>query len=114
MKIFGIILAMIAILALLVGLAFLCELGGLKWSEYFGPKREDVRRKVFQHTRSYNEAKQQDLVRYRMQYMQAKDVADKRIIADTIRMAFADYDESLLRPELRAFLETILRGGNQR
>ena len=111
MKVFGIILAIIAAIVLLIGLAFVCELGGLKWSEYFGPKREDVRRKTFQRTRSYNEAKEQELLKYRLEYLRAADPKDKEAIAGTIRMAFADYDESLLQPELKAFLKTIKNGG---
>jgi hypothetical protein len=90
-----------------IAIVFLLELGGLKWTEFFAPKRENVRRKVFLETRSYNEGKMQDLVKYRLEYLRAKTEDERMAIASTIRMSFAEYDETKLTPELRNFLETI-------
>lgn len=101
------------IIALIV-LAFVLELGGLSWNKFFGVKREDVRREIFEATKSYNEGKEQDLIRYRMQYMRAETEADKEIIASTVRMMFADYDASKLEPELQAFLKTVRYGETKR
>jgi hypothetical protein len=95
-------------IALLIGLAFVLELGGLQWKRFFAPKHEDVRRDVFKRTRSYNEAKEQELLKYRLEYIRAKDPVEKEAIASTVRMAFSDYDESLLdSEELRRFLKEI-------
>lgn len=95
-------------LVLLIVLAFALNLGGLEWSRFFGPRREAVRRDVFKQTRSYNEGKEQELIRYRRQYLLAKSDEDKAVLASTIRLTFADYDETLLDSmELRTFLEQI-------
>jgi hypothetical protein len=105
--------AVVLVLILIVGtiaLAFALELGGLKWKEFFAPKHADVDRKVFERTKSYNEGKEQELIKYRLEYMRAKDPGDKEALASTIRHAFADYDDSLLDPELQEFLRKIKRG----
>ena len=75
--------------------------------KFFAPKREAVRREVFEETKSYNQGKVQDLVRYRLEYLQAESSEDKEAIASTIRMMFADYDENTLEPVLRDFLKEI-------
>jgi len=104
-KIIG--LSLLAIVVFVV-IAFLFELGGLQWSRYFGPKKENVKREVFEETKSYNESKIQDLVKYRHQYMMTKDEQEKQAIATTIRHMFADFDiEKLPDVELKAFLKSI-------
>ena len=111
MKIFGIVVIGLLCMAMLASLAFGLEWAGIKWYGFFGPKREAVRREVFKQTRSYNEAKEQELLKYRLEYLRAKDEADKEALAGTIRMAFADYDETLLdSEELRTFLNQIKLG----
>lgn len=98
-----------AILSIIIfiALAFAFELGGLKWDRYFKPKHENVRREVFKETRSYNEAKAQELLKYRYEFMTAKDDVTKQAIADLIRHTFAEYDETKLSPELCSFLRQI-------
>lgn len=111
MKKIGYVLLGLLALALLAGAAFGLEWAGIKWYGFFGPKRAAVRRQVFKQTRSYNEAKEQELLKYRLEYMRATEDADKKAIASTIRMGFADYDEKLLdSEELRTFLREIKYG----
>lgn len=80
------------------------------WTGITAPKREEVRRKVFENTKSYNEGKTQDLIRYMHEYKTAKTIEDKEAIETTIRHMFADYDENKLQPELRNFLKKIKYG----
>ena len=94
-------------ITLLIVLAFALELGGLKWDRFFAPKHEAVRREVFKGTRSFNEAKLQELVRYRLEYMLSNDKTEKSAIASTIRMGFADYDTNKLPLELQNFVNEI-------
>lgn len=103
MKAIGYTLLGLVALALVIALAFVAELGGLRWSRFFGPRKEAVRREVFRATRSYNESKTQDLARYRLQYLQA-DAGGKAALASTIRIMFADYNADLLPRELAVFL----------
>ncbi len=100
----------IAGLVLLASLAFGTEWAGIAWKGFFGPKHEDVRRQVFKRTRSFNEAKEQELLKLRLEYIREKDETNKKAIAFTIRHKFADYDENLLTPELKKFLKTIKYG----
>ena len=74
-------------------------------------RRKAVRREVFKQTRSYNEGKEQELIKYRLEYIRAKTDVEKKAIASTIRHAFADYDENLLdSDELRRFIVEIKYG----
>lgn len=107
-KIFGYILGGLAALVALIALAFVLELGGLKWAAFFAPKHEAVRREVFKTTRSYNESKTQDLAKFRLEYLRAEGT-EKDALASTIRIMFADYDHDLLPNELAVFL-TEIRG----
>lgn len=107
MKTFGIVMLAVVGIVLLIALAFVMELGGLKWKEYFAPKHEAIRRKVFKETMSFNEAKVQELVKLRFEYIKEKDTATKEALAFTIRHKFADYDENKLPQELRDFLHQI-------
>lgn len=107
MKTFGYIMLGLVGLVLMIALAFVLELGGLKWKGFFAPKHENVRREVFKETRSYNEAKVQDLARYRLQYKQAEDAESKEAIASTIRIMFADYVADDIPAELYSFLKKI-------
>ena len=101
MAVIGVILGSIA-------LAFTLELGGLQWKMFFAPKHAAVEREVFKETRSFNEAKLQELTKYRLEYMRSKDDADKEAIASYIRLNFADYDRSKLPYELQVFVEEVM------
>ena len=108
-KIKVVALSVLALVVLAV-LAFGLEWAGIKWAGYFGPKKEAVRREVFKETRSYNEGKEQELLKLRLEYLRADTEEEKEAIANTIRHKFADYDENLLTLELRAFLRKIKYG----
>lgn len=111
MKIFGYIMLGLLVIVLLASFVFGLEWAGIKWVGFFGPKREAVRREVFKQTRSYNEAKEQELLKYRLEYIKSTDDVEKEAIASTIRMGFADYDEELLDSEvLKQFLRQIKYG----
>jgi hypothetical protein len=106
MKVVGYVIGGLFALAVLIALAFVLELGGLKWERFFAPKHENVRREVFKATRSYNESKTQDLARFMHQHKLADD-AERAAIESTIRVMFADYDRNLLPNELADFLHQV-------
>jgi len=111
MKVIGIIVTAILSIAALIALAFVLELGGLKWDMYFGPKHAAVEREVFKQTRQFTEGKIQELTKHRLEYFRTKDDLDKRAIASTVRHAFADFDRSSLKnPELESFLKHMIDG----
>jgi hypothetical protein len=108
-NIFLLILCFVGFLLLIAGLDY----SGLMWQSFIGPKRQNIRRQIFEQTKSYNEGKTQDLIRYRMEYLQAKTSEEKEVIASTIRHMLADYDEYKLPVELRQFLTKIKYGEYQ-
>lgn len=84
----------------------LYQLGMFK---FFAPKFEDVRRDVFENTKSYLHGVQQDLGKYYLEY-QTADEDGKTAIRATIQMRFAEVDVSKLQsPKLQQFL-TQTRG----
>lgn len=79
----------------------------LLYNKIFLPANENVRREAFEQTRSFNEGKIQDLNKWRLEYMKAKDPMDKKLIKQTILQAFVDYDDSKLPSDLQQFLRTL-------
>jgi hypothetical protein len=96
---------LIVIGVLLIPIALLSYNLGL--FKFFAPKYENVRREVFENTRSYNQAKLQELSKYRLEYLRSKDEEEKKAIASTIRHRFAGYDKRKLPYELEIFLNQI-------
>lgn len=81
------------------------EIFGIK---FWGVRRGNARREVFEQTQSYVESKRQDLVRYRYEWIKA-DSTNRIAIESVIRMQFANFDAELIQsPELRAFLSSIM------
>jgi len=97
----------ILVLLLLVVVAFGLEMAGLKWTQYFAPKKANVQRKVFEQTKSYVHGKIQDLAKYYKEYNEAENQDDKDSLATVIKMQFAEFDESAIHNEkLKRFLIT--------
>ena len=98
----GIILSFI----LLIFLANEFEIFGIK---FWGVRKENARREVFEQTQSYVEGKRQDLVNYHHQWMQAKSFDDKQSIETVIRESFSNFDDEQIKdPELHSFLIDIM------
>jgi hypothetical protein len=95
----GVLIAILCVVGI-VGLAF----GGLAFTGYFSPRYQNVKRNVFEETKSYNQGKIQDLLKYMDEYNRS-DEKGKQSIAMVVRQMFADYDEDNLTPEMRAFLK---------
>src|SRR3990167_3673962 len=96
MRVFGWIVAGILAFAVLLVLVFGLTWLGIEWRVFFGPKSENVERKIFKETRAYNEGMIQQLARYRLQYVQTKDEVERTAIKSTVRQMFEEYDPSKL------------------
>lgn len=82
------------------------EIAGLK---FWGVRRENVRREIFEQTQSYVEGKRQDLIKYHHEWVNASD-EDKIAIEFTIRQQFSQFSEDKYlvdQPDLYNFLRTI-------
>lgn len=88
---------------------FLIGLYGLGWMKFFEPKKENIRREIFEQTQSYIHGKIQDLAKYKDEYDKA-DNNERETIRQVIILRFAEFDESKIRSTgLRNFL-TNMRG----
>jgi hypothetical protein len=94
------VIAVIGFFTLMCGLDY----SGLMWESFIGPKRENVRRNIFEQTKSYNQGAQQELSRLYVDFQRAKDPQEKKAIAGMVRHEFADYNIDLLNGDLRAFV----------
>lgn len=95
------------IVATLIGAAFGLRYGALAWKEYFKPRDANVEREAFLATRSFNEAKVQELSKYHLEYSRAVasgDTAGAGAIKATIQHTFAAYNPEKLPIHLRNFL----------
>lgn len=87
-----------------LSLPFLAGLYYLGMFKFFAPKTENVRREVFENTKSYLHGVQQDLGKYYLEY-QTTDRDGKVAIRATIQMRFAEVNvDKLQSDQLRQFL----------
>lgn len=71
----------------------------------FAPATANIQREVFENTKSYLQAAQQDLGKYYHEY-QSADQTGKSVIKATIRVRFAELDGSKLQSrEMERFLK---------
>lgn len=77
-------------------------------TRFWGVRKADAKREVFEQSQSYVEGKRQELVKYHHEWMLADD-KDKKAIESTIRLAFANFEiEQIKDQELYNFLRRIM------
>jgi hypothetical protein len=74
---------------------FILEAFGLGMFAFFEPKRENIRREVYEQTKSRVEGVVQDLGKYYREYQEA-DGDGKKIIENTVQMRFGNFDAELI------------------
>ena len=88
-----------------VGLLFFFGALDLAMLKTFGVRKENVRREIFENTKSYTHGKTQDLAKYFEEHTKADDIQNKIAIEGLIKMNFAEFDaEKIQSLTLRAFL----------
>jgi hypothetical protein len=82
------------------------EIFGIK---FWGVRRENARREVFEQTQSYYDGKRQQLAKYHHEWVNA-DSDSKKALESTIRSSFTGKDLSIFEndPILYGFLTEIL------
>lgn len=89
----------------LIAVLFILGLVGLGFFKFFEPKRENIRREVFENTKSYTHGVIQDLGKYYQEYNDAKTTEDKATIKSVVSMRFAEFDETKIENyKLQQFL----------
>jgi len=74
--------------------------------KYWAPKQENVRRQVFEGTKSYNQGMVQELQNMQFEYAKA-DSAGKEAMASIILHRAADYDENQMPTDLYNFIQKL-------
>lgn len=77
-------------------------------TRFWGVRKANAQREVFEQTQSYVEGKRQELIKLHHEWNKATP-EDKIAIEATIRMNFANFDESKLSdfPDLYDFLKQV-------
>jgi len=89
----------------IIGVFFALELVGLGFFKFFEPKRENIRREIFENTQSYTHGKIQDLAKYYEEYSKA-DEKNKETLKQIIILRFAEFDvDKIKSSKLRLFLQ---------
>ncbi len=100
-----IIIRSILILILVIIILFGIEYLDLKLTRFFASRRENIKREVFENTKSYTHGKIQDLAKYYREYYEAESEADKQIIVKLIRIQFVEFDATQIsNNDLKKFL----------
>jgi len=101
------LLIVIASIVGLFALIFLANEFSIFGTKFWGVRKENAKREVFEQTQSYVEGKRQELIKLHHEWNKASD-DEKIAIEATIRMSFANFDESKIeQPELYSFLKNI-------
>lgn len=86
-------------------LLFILGLYGLGWFKFFAPKEENIRREVFEQTKSYVHGKIQDLAKYYDEYQKSDSPESKSAIQELVKSQFADFDTNTISSQqLKTFL----------
>lgn len=94
------------VVILCIGIGWLSMGNDFFLYKYFAPKQEQVRREVFEQTKSYNQGMIQELQNMQFQYIKADSTA-KKALASIILHRAADYDENKLPYDLRVFIQEL-------
>ena len=73
---------------------------------WFAPRKEQLRREVFEQSKAYREGMQQEIQSMAFQY-QVADAAHRDALASMILHRVADYDVDQLSSDLRAFVAQL-------
>lgn len=99
----GFLIGIASLIGLMV-LIFVLELFGLGMFKFFEPKRENIRREVFENTKSYTHGVIQDLGKYYAEYQKAATMEEKQTIQTVVRTRFSEFDATKIQStELRNF-----------
>ena len=101
-----VVAAVLGILVLFMAMGWLVQGNDFFMYKFWAPKYEDVKRDVFENTKSYREGKVQELRNYQMQYVQATP-EHKAALRKIILHQIADFPEENLPTDLRVFLSQL-------
>ena len=96
----------IAVVVVSLGMTWIVQGNDFFLYRYFGPKIEDTRRDIFEHSKAYRQGMTQELENMEFQYQQATP-SQKDALADIILHRAADVQDDALTPELVSFIARL-------
>ena len=105
-NIFTLLLAGLVTILLLFGLTWMVQGNEFFMYKVFAPKKEQVRREVFEQTKSYKQGMVQEISNMQFEYEQASP-EHKAALAKIILHRAADYPENELPTDLRIFISSL-------
>jgi hypothetical protein len=112
MKVISIVGAFIGSVVLILLLTWAIQGNDFFMYQYFGPRYEQTRREIFEQSKAYNQGMQQELSNMQFEYYKASP-EHKQALASIILHRAADFDETRLTPDLRAFITQLKRERTQ-
>lgn len=110
MTVGGLVKSVVGVMVLLVvvggGLAWIVQGNDFFLYKTFAPARENVRREVFENTKSYNQGMVQELQNMQFEYVKA-DKEHQAALASIILHRAADFPEDKLPEDLRVFIQEL-------
>jgi hypothetical protein len=99
--------AVILVIVIALGATWLLQGNNFFLYKFFAPKYEQVRRQVFEQTKSYNQGMVQELENMEFKYAETKDAEAKAALASVILHRAADCPEESMPPDLRSFVHKL-------
>ena len=112
-EIFAVLLAMVAFAACSLGIAWIVQGNDFALYRYFGPKLEDTRREIFEHSKAYRQGMIQELENMQFQYEQASP-SQKEGLSFIILHCAADVDQNMMPPPLASFIIRLRCGSAEK
>ncbi len=91
------------------GLAWVVQGNEFFLYKVFAPAQENVRREVFENTKSFNQGMIQELQNMQIEYLKADDEEHKKALGSVILHRAADFPEDRMPTDLRAFINELKR-----
>lgn len=80
---------------------------GLFNIRFWGVKKENAKREVFEQTQSYVEGKRQELLKLYREYNQAESQEEKQAIKVVVQQSFANVEDSKFEEPLYSFVREM-------
>lgn len=98
--------AIIGVIVGLLALTWIAQGNEFFLYKFFAPKREAIRREVFEQTKSYKQGMIQELENMQFEFVQA-DTSARSALADIILHRAADFPHDSLPVSLKQFIDSL-------
>ena len=101
------IVAVIFVMSLIFGIGLLAQGSDFLLYKFFAPRQEQVRREVFEQSKSYNDGMRQELYSLQRDYIIAKSDEQREALKSIIQHRVAGYRQDQLPIDLQIFINSL-------